>query len=174
MATAARLSALISVALAFALGGMPAGEGSGLATLVGWVGFVMLAAGLLTGIPGAITVAALSFVLQIVILAGLPVGLAQPLWLHAFLLVLMIEFASASLSFRDHASDPIVVVGRAFGLGVVAATLTQVMGLLLAGSELSGVLLRAAGIGAMVVAGGWVVHRWRRSLAPAPSVQGDG
>jgi hypothetical protein len=175
VATAARLSALISVALGFALvAAMPTGEGSGLAALVGWLGLAMLVVGMLTGIPGSITVAALAFVIQMLIVTGLPVGLAQPLWVHTLLLVLMVEFGNASLSFRDHATDAIVVVGRAVGIGVVAAGLTHLMGLLLAGSEVTGLLLRAAGIGAMVIAGGWVIHRWRRSLERAGSVQGDG
>jgi hypothetical protein len=175
MATAARLSALISVALGFALvAAMPTGEGLGLAALVGWLGLAMLIVGMLTGIPGSITVAALAFVIQMLIATGLPVGLVQPLWVHTLLLVLTVEFGTASLAFRDHATDAIVVVGRAVGIGVTAAALAHLMGLLLVGSEVSGVLLRAAGIGAMVVAGGWVVHRWRRSLARTGSVQGEG
>lgn len=175
MATAARLSALTSVAVGFALvAAMPTGEGSGLAALVGWLGLAMLVVGMLTGIPGSVTVAALAFVLQMIIVTGLPVGLAQPLWVHTLLLVLMVEFGNASLSFRDHAMDPIVVVGRALGIGVAAAAIAELMGLLLAGAQVSGVLMRAAGIAAMVVAGGWAVHRWRRSLARPGSVQGEG
>jgi hypothetical protein len=153
---------------------MPTGEGSGLAALVGWLGLAMLVVGMLTGIPGSVTVAALAFVLQMIIVTGLPVGLAQPLWVHTLLLVLMVEFGNASLSFRDHAMDPIVVVGRALGIGVAAAAIAELMGLLLAGAQVSGVLMRAAGIAAMVVAGGWAVHRWRRSLARPGSVQGEG
>ncbi len=174
MATAARLSALVSVAVAFALvAAIPTSGGSGLAALVGWVGLAMLIVGMLTGLPGSVTVAALAFVIQLVIVTGLPVGLALPLWLHALLIVLMIEFANASLSFRDHASDPVVTVARAMGLGIVSGSLVHVMSLLLEGSAASGVLLRAAGIGAMVTAGGWAIHNWRRSLSRPESVQGE-
>ena len=175
MATAARLSALVAVAVAFAMvAAIPTSGGSGLAALVGWVGLVMLVVGMLTGLPGSVTIAALAFVVQLVIVTGLPVGLAQPLWLHTLLIVLMIEFANASLSFRDHASDPVVIVTRAMGMGIASAAVVHVMVLLLEGSAASGALLRAAGIGAMVIAGGWVIQKWRRSLARPESVQGDG
>ena len=174
MASAARLSALVSVALAFALvAAIPTSGGPGLAALVGWVGLLMLIIGMLSGLPGSVTVAALAFVIQLIILTGLPIGLPLPLWMETLLIVLTVEFANASLSFRDHSSDPIVMVGRALGVGVASSALVHVMGLLLAGNAASGALLRAAGIGAMVMAGGWVINAWRRSVS-AGSVEGEG
>ncbi len=168
MASAARLSAIASVALGFALVvTIPTGGGSGLAALVGWVGLLILVMGMLTGLRGSVTVAALAFVVQLVIVAGLPVGLALPLWLQTLLIVLVVEFADASLSYREHASDLVVGVGRALGIGLTASLLVQVMATLLAGSEASGALLRAAGVGAMVIACGWVVTAWRRSVGSA-------
>ena len=176
MASAARLSAIVSVALGFALViSIPTSGGSGLAALVGWIGLLILVIGMLTGLHGSVTVAALAFVLQLVIVAGLPVGLALPLWLQTLLIVLVVEFADASLSYRDHASDLIVSIGRALGIAITASVMVQVMSTLLAGSDASGALLRAAGVGALAIAGGWVVTSWRRSvLAPGRgSVESD-
>jgi hypothetical protein len=46
---------------------------------------------------------------------------------------------------------------------VLAAALVQILVVLIEGAEATGVLVRVAGIAAVVVAAGWVTRVWRRS-----------
>jgi hypothetical protein len=79
------------------------------------------------------------------------------------LIVLIVEFATASFAARSHPLDPVLLVVQAVGTAIVVSGVVQVMGLLLEGAVASGVLVRAVGVAALIVAGGWVALIWRRS-----------
>jgi hypothetical protein len=164
LATTARLTAGVAVVLALALvASVPTANGSGLGALVGGVGVLMLTGGLLYGITASVTAAAVAFVIQLAIVSALPVTLSPPLWAQALLIVLIVEFATTSFTARSRQIDPIRVVVRAMGTAVVVSGVVQVLSLLLEGQELRGVLVRAVGVAALVVAGGWVALRWHRA-----------
>jgi hypothetical protein len=164
VATTARLTAVASVILGLALVlSVPTAKGAGLGALVGGVGVLVLVAGLLYGFTASVTAAAVAFVLQMAIISALPVALSPPPWAQTVLIVLIVEFASASFAARARQLDPIRMVARAMGTAVVAGGVVQVLSLLLEGSEVSGVLVRSVGVGALVIAGGWVALVWRRS-----------
>jgi len=166
MATTARLSAAASSILAVALVlSVPTAKGSGLGALVGGIGVLLLVAGLFNGVSASITVATVAFVVQVGIVSALPVTLSPPLWAHALLIVLIVEFATASFTARNRYVDPVLVVVRAVGAAVVVSGTVQVMALILEGSEMRGVLVRAAGVAALIVVVGWVTLSWRRSSA---------
>lgn len=164
MAATARLSAALAVLLDLALVlSVPTSKGSGLGALVGGVGALLLAAGLFLGISASVTAAAVALVLQLAIVSALPVALSPPLWAQALLIVLIVEFATASFAARSHPLDPVLLVVQAVGTAIVVSGVVQVMGLLLEGAVASGVLVRAVGVAALIVAGGWVALIWRRS-----------
>lgn len=168
MATTARLSAFLASILALALVlSIPTAKGSGLGALVGGIGALLLVAGLIYGVSASITAAAVAFVLQLAIVSALPVALSPPLWAQALLIVLIVEFATASFAARSRQVDPILMVVRSVGTAVTVGGVVQVSSLLLEGSAVSGVLVRAAGLAALIVAGGWVTVIWRRSNAEA-------
>jgi hypothetical protein len=52
---------------------------------------------------------------------------------------------------------------RGVGTSIVVAGLVAAMGIVVAGASANGVLVRIAGIAALVVAAGWVINTWRRS-----------
>lgn len=131
--------------------------------LVGGVGALLLAAGLFLGISASVTAAAVALMLQLAIVSALPVALSPPLWAQALLIVLIVEFATASFAARSHPLDPVLLVVRAVGTAIVVSGVVQVMDLLLEGAVASGVLVRAVGVAALIVAGGWVTLIWRRS-----------
>jgi hypothetical protein len=164
LAATARLSAALAVLLDLALVlSVPTSKGSGLGALVGGVGALLLAAGLFLGISASVTAAAVALVLQLAIVSALPVALSPPLWAQALLIVLIVEFATASFAARSHPLDPVLLVVQAVGTAIVVSGVVQVMGLLLEGAVASGVLVRAVGVAALIVAGGWVALIWRRS-----------
>ena len=164
MAATARLSAALAVLLDVALVlSVPTSKGSGLGALVGGVGALLLAAGLFLGVSASVTAAAVALVLQLAIVSALPVALSPPLWAQALLIVLIVEFATASFAARSHPLDPVLLVVRAVGTAIVVSGVVQVMDLLLEGAVASGVLVRAVGVAALIVAGGWVTLIWRRS-----------
>ena len=166
MATTARLSAAASLVLALALViSVPTARGSGLGAVVGGIGVLLLAAGLFYGVSASVTVATAAFVVQLGIVSALPVTLSPPLWAHALLIVLIVEFSTASFTARNRYVEPMLVVIRAVGTAVVVSGMVQVMALLLEGSEMSGVLVRAAGVAAFIIAVCWVTVAWRRSSA---------
>jgi hypothetical protein len=164
LAATARLSAALAVLLDVALVlSVPTSKGSGLGALVGGVGALLLAAGLFLGISASVTAVAVALVLQLAIVSALPVALSPPLWAQALLIVLIVEFATASFAARSHPLDPVLLVVRAVGTAIVVSGVVQVMDLLLEGAVASGVLVRAVGVAALIVAGGWVTLIWRRS-----------
>jgi hypothetical protein len=118
---------------------------------------------LFLGISASVTAAAVALVLQLAIVSALPVALSPPLWAQALLIVLIVEFATASFAARSHPLDPVLLVVQAVGTAIVVSGVVQVMGLLLEGAVASGVLVRAVGVAALIVAGGWVALIWRRS-----------
>jgi hypothetical protein len=164
MAATARLTALMAVilAIAFVLS-VPTAKGSGLGALVGAVGVLVLVFGLLYGVTASVTAVAVAFVIQLAIVSALPVVLAPPLWAQALLIVLVVEFATTSFAARSRHVDPIRAVVRALGIAIVVSGVVQVMALLLEGAEASGVLMRAIGVAALILAGGWVALTWRRA-----------
>lgn len=164
LATTARLSAAVASIMALALVlSVPTARGSGLGALVGGIGVLVLVVGLFYGLPASVTAAAVAFVLQLAIVSALPVVLSPPLWAQALLIVLIVEFATASFAARTRQVDPILMVIRAVGMAVIVSGVVQVTALLMEGAELRGVLVRAVGVAALVVAGGWVTLAWRRS-----------
>jgi hypothetical protein len=118
---------------------------------------------LFLGVSASVTAAAVALVLQLAIVSALPVALSPPLWAQALLIVLIVEFATASFAARSHPLDPVLLVVRAVGTAIVVSGVVQVMDLLLEGAVASGVLVRAVGVAALIVAGGWVTLIWRRS-----------
>jgi hypothetical protein len=59
--------------------------------------------------------------------------------------------------------DPLTEMVRGVGTSIVVAGLVAAMGIVVAGASATGVLVRIAGIAALVVAAGWVINTWRRS-----------
>lgn len=164
LAATARLSGAAATLLAVALVlSVPTARGSGLGALVGGVGVLVMVAGLLWGLSASVTAAAVAFVLQLAIVSALPVALSPPLWAQALLIVLIVEFSTASFAARGRPVDPILVVVRAVGTAVVVSGVVQLMALLLEGSTASGVLVRAIGVAALIIAVGWVIASWRGS-----------
>lgn len=164
MATAARLSAAASVALAVGLAlSTPAGEGAGIVAMIGWSGVALLVFGLVYGMRGSITAAAVAFVMRVAVDATLPVDLTMPIWVSTLLIVLMVEFGAASFTFRSRPADPIHVVGRALAVGLAAMGVTQMLAVMVGLADAAGILVRAVGVGAVVLSAGWVTWSWRRS-----------
>ncbi len=163
MATA-RLTALASVVLAAGLAlTVPSAQGAGIATLLSWAGVGVLLMGLLFGYRGAVTAAAVAFVIRVAVTSTLATEGRLALWAYAMALVLVIELASASFTFRTRAGEPWWVLGRALLVSVLVALGVQVMELLSNGAQAGGILVRAAGIAAVVLAAGWVGRTWRRT-----------
>jgi hypothetical protein len=79
------------------------------------------------------------------------------------LLTLSIETASISFTLRVRPVDPLTEMVRGVGTSIVVAGLVGAMGIVVAGASATGVLVRIAGIAALVVAAGWVINTWRRS-----------
>jgi hypothetical protein len=74
--------------------------------------------------------------------------------------------AGASFLFRTRPADPLLVLSRALTASVLAAALVQALAVLVEGAVATGVLVRAAGIAAVVIGAGWVTRIWRRSGLP--------
>ncbi len=163
MATAARLAALLSVALAATLILATSAAGEGLIALIGWVAVGLLAAGLLLGHRGGLTALSVGYVLRLGLMSAMEAPIQPDLWTQVLLLTLAIEAGSVSFTLRLRPADPLPVMVRGVGTALVASSLVRVMELLVAGAETSGVLVRVAGIAALVVAAGWVTTMWRRS-----------
>ena len=160
----ARLSALAAVLVALWLAAtLPPSQGSGLVSLIGWVGAGILAFGLVVGYRGGVAGAALSFVIRSALMAPFDIEMFPPLWAQALLIVLMVELAGASLTLRTRPADPLLLLTRALTTSVLAAGLVQTLAALVVGAEATGVLVRVAGVAAVVIAAGWVTRVWRRS-----------
>jgi hypothetical protein len=161
---AARLSALASAALAVWLGAsLPASQGSGIVSLIGWIGAALLVMGLVMGYRGAVSAAAVAFVVRIAVVAPLGLELSPPAWAQLLLIVLIVELASASFTFRSRPADPVLVMARSLAAALGATAVFQILSMLLEGAHASGVLVRVAGVAAVVIAAGWVTLSWRRS-----------
>ena len=161
---AARLSALAAVVLAVWLAAsLPPSQGSGLVSLVGWVGVALLIAGLAMGFRGAVTATAVAFVIRSAVMAPFDLDLFPPLWAQVLTIVLIVELASASFTFRSRPADPALVLVGALTASVLAAAAVQVLAMLVEVTVASGVLVRVAGVAAVVIAAGWVTRVWRRS-----------
>lgn len=163
MATAARLTALLSVLLAITLALITGPGGVGLIGLIGWISVALLAAGLLLGHRGGIVALAIGFVLRLALLGAMGAEVDPDLWLQALLLALAIESASISFTLRVRPVDPLTVLIRAGATALIVGGLVEVMQILVVSNESSGVLVRTAGIAALVIAAGWVIRTWRRS-----------
>lgn len=163
MATAARLTALFSVAVATALVLVTDPGVNGFISLLGWLTIGLLAIGLVMGHRGGVTALAVGFVVRLgmVVAFDLPVG--PEIWIQALLLTLSIETASISFTLRVRPVDPLTEMVRGVGTSLVVAGLVVAMGIVVAGADTSGVLVRIAGVAALVVAAGWVIRTWRRS-----------
>jgi hypothetical protein len=151
---------MIAIAMAAA---NPVGQGAGVVALIGWLGVALLVVGLVVGIRGSVTAAAVAFVMRWAVAVTLETGFPTPLWATALGLVLMIEFASASFTFRSRPADPTTVLGRAVVVGLGAVGITHTLALFVGVADATGVLVRAVGVAAVVVAAGWVTWTWRKS-----------
>jgi len=160
----ARLSALASLSIAVWLAvTLPPSQGSGLVALIGWVGAGLLGFGLLAGYRGAVAGVAVAFVIRSALMTPFDIELFPPLWAQALLIVLVVEFAAASFVFRSRPADPLLVATRALAVAVLAAGLTQMLAMRVEGAVATGVLVRVAGVAAVVIAAGWVTRVWQRS-----------
>lgn len=164
MATSARLAALLSVLLAVGLNlwSTPAGT-SGLVSLIGWVTVGLLIVGLVIGHRGAVAAVAVGFTMRLGLVGAMGGPIAPELWVQALVLVLTIEAAAISFTLRVRPVDPLVVMLRGLTTALGAAVAVQILGQLVAGTETGGLLVRVAGIAALVLAAGWVIRTWRKS-----------
>jgi hypothetical protein len=163
MATAARLTALLSVSVAAALVAITDPGGNGFITLLGWMTVGLLTAGLVMGHRGGVTALAVGFIVRIGLVVAFDLPLDPDIWVQALLLTLSIETASISFTLRVRPVDPLTEMVRGVGTSIVVAGLVAAMGIVVAGASANGVLVRIAGIAALVVAAGWVINTWRRS-----------
>lgn len=164
MATAARLSAALAVLLAVTLNlwSSPAGA-SGLVALLGWVTIGLLGVGLLIGHRGAVAALAVGFILRLGLIGAMDGPTEPDLWVQAVLLILAIEAASISFTLRVRPVDPLVAMLRSVTTALLAGVAVEVMGQLVNGTDTTGLLVRVAGVAALVIAAGWVIRTWRRS-----------
>jgi hypothetical protein len=135
-------------------------------SLIGWVGVAVLAIGLVLGYRGGVPAAGVAFVLRDAVVAPLNVDLFPPVWAQVLLIVLMIEFASASFTLRSRRADPVLIVARGVMAALGASALAQILLALLEGAEATGTLVRVTGIAALVISAGWITRVWRRSGLP--------
>lgn len=163
MATAARLTALLSVALAITLVLVSDPGGNGFISLLGWITVALLAAGLIMGHRGGITALAVGFVMRLGLVVAFDLAVIPDLWVQALLLTLSVETASISFTLRVRPVDPLTELVRSVGTALIVAGLVAAMGIVVEGADTGGILVRIAGIAALVVAAGWVVRTWRRS-----------
>lgn len=164
MATAARLAAGLSVLLATTLNLWSSPQGAtGLMALVGWVTIGLLAVGLGIGHQGAVAAVAVGFILRLGLIGAVGAPMIPDLWVQTALLILAIESASISFTLRVRPVDPLVVMLRGVTAALLAGVGVEVMRLFVAGTDASGLLVRVAGVAALVIAGGWAIQTWRRS-----------
>lgn len=164
MATAARLAGLLSVALAVTLNLASSPQGaSGLIALVGWVSIALLTVGLVIGHRGGVGAVAVGFVLRLALLGAMGAAIVPELWVQAILLTLSIEAASISFALRVRPVDPLTAFMRATTTALMAGAMVAIMETMVVGTDTRGVLVRVAGIAALVIAAGWVIRTWRRS-----------
>jgi hypothetical protein len=136
---------------------------NGFISLLGWITVVLLAAGLTMGHRGGITALAVGFVVRLALVVAFDLAVAPDIWVQALLLTLSVETASISFTLRVRPADPLTELVRGVGTALLVAGLVAVMEIVVAGAEAGGILVRIAGVAALVVAAGWVVRTWRRS-----------
>lgn len=163
MAAAARLAGLVSVGLAVALALATSPEPTGTVAMLGWATVALLIVGLVLGHEGGVVALALGFTLRLGLMGALGYPIQPDLWVQVVLLTLAIEVASISYALRVRPVDPIVSTVTAVGTALIAGGLVEVMEILVFSTDTNGVLVRTAGIAAMVIAAGWVIRTWRRS-----------
>ncbi|HEY5890571.1 MAG TPA: hypothetical protein VIW94_07715 [Acidimicrobiia bacterium] len=164
MATAARLSAALSVLLAVTLNLWSSPEGaSGLEALLGWVTIGLLAVGLLIGHRGAVAALVVGFILRLGLIGAMGGPTEPDLWVQTVLLVLAAEAAAISFTLRVRPVDPLVATLRSVTTALLAGVAVEVMEQLVSGTDTSGLLVRVAGVAALVVAARWIIRTWRRS-----------
>jgi hypothetical protein len=163
MATAARLTALLSVSVATALVVITDPGGNGFISLLGWLTLFLLVTGLVMGHRGGVTALAVGYVVRLGLVVTFDLPVEPDIWIQALLLTLAIETASISFTLRVRPVDPLTEMVRGVGTSLVVAGLVAAMGIVVAGVAATGVLVRVAGIAALVVAAGWVIRTWRRS-----------
>lgn len=163
MATAARLTALLSVALAVVLILVSDPGGNGFIPLLGWIAVALLAAGLVMGHRGGITALAVGLVVRLGLVVAFDLAVVPDIWVQALLLTLAIETASISFTLRVRPVDPLTELVRGVGTSLIVAGLVAVMEIVVTEADTGGILVRVAGVAALVVAAGWVVRTWRRS-----------
>lgn len=161
MATAARLTAALSVAVGAALVLMSAR--GGFIVLLGWLSVGLLTAGLLLGHRGGVTAMAVGYTSMLGLQVGLDLPVQPVIWVQALLLTVSLEAASLSFTLRVRPVDPLTEMARGLGTALIVSGVVAALGIAVAGADAGGVLVRAAGIAALVVATGWVVRTWRRS-----------
>lgn len=161
----ARLSAAGSLLIASGLAILvPNVRGVGLAALVGWAAVVVLAVGLGTGESTAVVLATTLFIVRIAMLAVLPAQVFPPPWIQAVMLVLIVELGALSLETRVRPRPVVIAVSGAGVSAVVATAVALVMESAVYGTESGGVLIRVAAIAALVLAGGWIMSLWHRTV----------
>lgn len=161
MATAARLTAGLSVAVGAALVLMSAR--GGFIVLLGWLSVGLLAAGLLLGHRGGVTAMAVGYMSMIGLQVALDLPVQPVIWVQALLLTISLEAASLSFTLRVRPVDTLTEMARGLGTALIVSGLVAALGIAVAGADAGGVLVRVAGIAALVVATGWVIRTWRRS-----------
>ncbi len=163
MATAARLTALLSVVLASTLVLVTSRQGDGLVALIGWIAVGLLATGLVLGHRGGVTALSVGFILRLGLLSAMGAPASPELWVQVLLLVLAVEAASVSFTLRVRPVDPLSAMVRGLGTALIASSVVRIIELLEVGTNTSGVLVRVAGVAALVVAAGRVTTMWKRS-----------
>lgn len=163
MATAARLAGLLSVVLAVTLAILTSPSGTGSVAILGWIAIALLATGLVVGHRGGVAALSVGFVLRLALLGAIGAPIQPDLWLQVLLLTLSIEAASLSFTLRIRPVDPLTAMLRGLTTALIAAALVEIMEILVVGTETSGILVKTAGIAALVIATGWVIRTWRRS-----------
>ncbi|MGF1618668.1 MAG: hypothetical protein ACFCU2_12815 [Acidimicrobiia bacterium] len=163
MATAARLTALLSVALAITLVLVSDPGGNGFISLLGWIIVALLATGLIMGHRGGITALAVGFVVRLGLVVAFDLAVVPDMWVQALLLTLSVETASISFTLRVRPVDPLTELVRGVGTALIVGGLVAAMGIVVEGTDAGGILVSIAGVAALVVAAGWVVRTWRRS-----------
>lgn len=163
MATAARLTAFLAVVLAVTLVLVSDPGGNGFISLLGWITVALLAAGLVMGHRGGITALTVGFVVRLGLVVAFGLAVVPDIWVQALLLTLCVETASISFTLRVRPVDPLTELVRGVGTALIVGGLVAVMAIVVAGAETGGILVRVAGVAALVVAAGWVVRTWRRS-----------
>ena len=167
MAAGARLTALSAVAIASVLVVMTPLEGTtGLAYLVGALGVLSLAVGLLAGSRSLVNLGVSALVVQIALSILLEGSVRPPLWVQAGGIGAVIELSSLSFTWREWPVHRVVELGRIAATVVGIMVATSMFETITAGVEAGGVIGRVAGVVGLVVATGLVAWLIGQRLSP--------